>query len=259
MFRRHLSLVCLLVVISVGGLSTATAQVGFVDVPPTNTFFVEINWLASIGITKGCNPPANDRFCPSDYVTRGQMAAFLARAFELDDDGGYDWFVDDDGTLFESDINRVAAAGVTKGCNPPANDRFCSSDYVTRGQMAAFLARAFELDDDGGYDWFVDDDGTLFESDINRVAAAGVTKGCNPPANDRFCSSDYVTRGQMAAFLFRGMTAGEARIELTVELTDPPPYYLWDEVGALLGVANTGDQPFVDVSVEPQHFCWGTT
>ena len=37
--------------------------------------------LADAGITKGCNPPANDRFCPDDRVTRGQMAAFLNRAF----------------------------------------------------------------------------------------------------------------------------------------------------------------------------------
>jgi len=32
------------------------------------------------GITAGCDPPVNDRFCPDDVVTRGQMAAFLHRA-----------------------------------------------------------------------------------------------------------------------------------------------------------------------------------
>src|SRR5690606_1831895 len=31
-------------------------------------------------ISRGCNPPRNDRFCPDDYVTRRQMAAFLHRA-----------------------------------------------------------------------------------------------------------------------------------------------------------------------------------
>ena len=36
--------------------------------------------LAQAGITRGCNPPTNDRFCPTDFVTRGQMAAFLRRA-----------------------------------------------------------------------------------------------------------------------------------------------------------------------------------
>jgi hypothetical protein len=35
--------------------------------------------LAAAGITKGRNPPTNNRFCPVSYVTRGTMAAVLAR------------------------------------------------------------------------------------------------------------------------------------------------------------------------------------
>jgi len=58
------------------------------------------------------------------------------------DDGGGNLFVDDDGSMFESSIDRLGAAGVTAGCNPPVNDRFCPDDYVTRGQVAAFLIRA---------------------------------------------------------------------------------------------------------------------
>jgi hypothetical protein len=54
-------------------------------------------------------------------------------------------FVDDDGSVFELAIDRLGTAGVTLGCNPPANDRFCPGDRVTRGQMAAFLARALDL------------------------------------------------------------------------------------------------------------------
>lgn len=44
------------------------------------TFEEDITWLASVGITRGCNPPDNTLFCPDDPVTRGQMAAFLHRA-----------------------------------------------------------------------------------------------------------------------------------------------------------------------------------
>ena len=53
---------------------------------------------------------------------------------------------------------------------------------------------------------FVDDDGSIFEEDIERLAAAGITRGCNPPINDRFCPNDPVTRAQMAAFLHRALT-----------------------------------------------------
>jgi hypothetical protein len=53
--------------------------------------------------------------------------------------------VDVGGSVFAGDIEKVAAAGVTRGCNPPVNDRYCPDDFVTRGQMAAFLSRALEL------------------------------------------------------------------------------------------------------------------
>lgn len=57
----------------------ATAADRFTDVPDTNDFHDDIGWLADAGVTLGCNPPANDKFCPTDNVTREQMAAFMRR------------------------------------------------------------------------------------------------------------------------------------------------------------------------------------
>jgi hypothetical protein len=166
-------------------------------------FEADIERLAAAGITRGCNPPTNDRFCPDASVTRGQMAAFLVRALGLADGGGIS-FTDDDGSIFETDIEKLATAGITKGCNPPVNDRYCPDDSVTRGQMAAFLVRALGLTANASHG-FVDDNGSIFETDIERLATAGITKGCNPPVNDRYCPTDPVTRGQMAAFLSRAI------------------------------------------------------
>ena len=167
-----------------------------------------IDAIAARGITKGCNPPKNDRYCPRDTVTRGQMAAFLVRTLGLTDDGGKNWFVDDGDSVFQGDINRLAAAGITKGCNPPDNNRFCPDGRVTREQMAAFLGRAFGYTAGTGSDRFVDDNDSIFEADIDRLAAAGVTKGCNPPKNDRYCPGGYVRRDQMASFLIRALNNG---------------------------------------------------
>jgi hypothetical protein len=121
--------------------STAQAADIFDDVPGDNIFYDDITWLAGVGITRGCNPPVNNRFCPNANVTRGQMAAFLTRALSLPAAKGID-FIDDDGSIFEENIERMAAAGITRGCNPPVNNRFCPNANVTRGQMAAFLHRA---------------------------------------------------------------------------------------------------------------------
>jgi hypothetical protein len=74
------------------------------------------------------------------------MAAFLVRAYGYTDPGPVDYFTDDEGNVFEADINRLARAGVTRGCNPPDNDQFCPYSYVQRDQMASFLGRAEGLD-----------------------------------------------------------------------------------------------------------------
>jgi hypothetical protein len=169
-----------------------------------SVFEADIEWMAAERITMGCNPPLNDRYCPDANVTRAQMAAFLVRALGLTDRLA-DPFSDDDGSIFEADIERLAAAGITRGCNPPANDRFCPDGKVTREQMAAFLVRALGYTDNGGGDLFIDDDDSIFEADIDRLGTAGVTTGCNPPINDRYCPTGNVTRGQMAAFLHRAL------------------------------------------------------
>ncbi len=160
-------------------------------------FEADIVWLAEAGITKGC---AEDRFCPSARVTRGQMAAFLVRALDLPP-GGSGTFTDDDGSIFEQDIESLSAAGITAGCAPSA---FCPEASVTRAQMAAFLRRALqgELAVNQTAVDFTDDDGSVFEADIEWLSMTGVTSGC---AVDRFCPDDAVTRGQMAAFLHRAL------------------------------------------------------
>jgi hypothetical protein len=176
------------------------------ELPPGGTFVDDdqsiheaaIEAIAAAGITAGCGPAV---FCPRDPVTREQMAAFLTRPLSLPPATGGS-FTDASG-IFHDDIDRLAAAGITAGCNPPANDRFCPKEPVTREQMAAFLTRALDLPPTGD-DFFTDTPG-VFHDDINRLAAAGITAGCNPPANDRFCPARNVTREEMASFLTRAL------------------------------------------------------
>lgn len=174
----------------------------FVD-DDRSVFEADIEWLAESEVTRGCNPPVNDRFCPDQPVTRGEFAAMLVRYFEWGSIGAPDRFSDDNASVFEADIDRLAAAGVTKGCNPPINDRFCPDRTVTRGQVAALLVRAFGWTEGADDDRFVDDDLSVFEADIDRLARVDVTRGCNPPVNNRFCPAQKVTRGELAALLHR--------------------------------------------------------
>jgi hypothetical protein len=180
------------------GTVAASAEYDSVPPPPGGTFVDDdqiaeegfIEAIAGARITLGCNPPANDRFCPDLSVTRAEMASFLVRALELPPSSN-DRFSDDAGSPHEEDINAVAAAGITVGCNPPTNDRFCPSRSVTRGEMASFLARGLGYTGDPETDFFFDDAGSPFETDINRLATTGVTAGCGA---DVYCPDAPVPR-----------------------------------------------------------------
>ena len=181
------------------------------DIDPGGTFFDDdgsthegfIEALAAIDVLRGCNPPLADFTCPVDPISRGQMAAMLRRSLKLPA-ASKDVFADDEGSTFEEDINRVAAAGITRGCDAADQGLFCPDEFVTRGQMAAFINRGFELPP-GAQDRFGDDDRSPFEKDIDRVASAGITAGCDEENPRLFCPDDWVTRGQMASFLGRAL------------------------------------------------------
>lgn len=162
-----------------------------------------IEFIAARGITLGCNPPFNDEFCPTSIVTRAQAATFMARALKLPV-STVDYFTDDSGHVLEGAINRVAAVGITNGCNT-AGDRFCPDRRMTRAEFGTFLVRALQLPQTN-VDFFTDDNGHILEGPINRLAAAGITTGCNPPANDHFCPNSYLTRAESATFIKRALS-----------------------------------------------------
>lgn len=138
-------------------------------------------------------------------VTRAQMATFLARMLtkaeiELPADAP-DAFPDDDATTHEAAINALAALGIVSGSS---DGTYRPDQVVAREQMASFLARAAELIaeaelvDDG--DYFADDDRSVHQTAVDKLAGLGIVAGRGPGAFD---PAGQVTRGQMASFLMR--------------------------------------------------------
>jgi hypothetical protein len=82
MSKRHALILAVVGVVTVVISVTASGAGRFTDVPSSNPFMDSIEWLADAGVSKGCNPPANTKFCPKDNVTREQMAAFLRRFYD---------------------------------------------------------------------------------------------------------------------------------------------------------------------------------
>ncbi|MBL8232795.1 MAG: S-layer homology domain-containing protein [Bryobacterales bacterium] len=116
----------------------------FSDVPPGHPKYRWIQKLAELGVSNGCAPTL---FCPDAPVPREQMAALIVRAragllaAPAPVSGHTSAFADvANNNIFAAHIIRIHWWGVTAGCHSNA---FCPSDLTTRGQMAAFLVRAF--------------------------------------------------------------------------------------------------------------------
>jgi hypothetical protein len=115
----------------------------FSDVPASAFAADWIEALAAEGITAGCG---GGRYCPSGLVTRAEMAVFLIKTTHgstYTPPQATGVFADVLPGSFAADaIEQLYAEGITSGCG---GGNFCPGEPVTRGQMAVFLARAFEL------------------------------------------------------------------------------------------------------------------
>lgn len=148
--------------LSDGSIHDWTVHVGgsFSDVPSDQPFYSFVESLWHRGVTAGCQAGV---FCPGSTVTRGQMAAFVARS-EVGGDanvprigqvpgvgryacgsGGVSLFSDvppADG--FCPHIHWLAAAGQSFGCaeQPSFQTTWCPGAGIDRGSLAVILARA---------------------------------------------------------------------------------------------------------------------
>lgn len=114
----------------------------FEDVPPTHPHYAAIQAIRVRGITFGC-ATLPDRYCPDQALTRGQMAALIVRAIMGDTFhySGVPSFLDVTPAYgFFRHVQKMKELGVTLGCTPQT---YCPDSLTTRGEMAAFLVRAF--------------------------------------------------------------------------------------------------------------------
>ena len=153
--------------------------------------------VADHGIASGYS---DGTYRPRLAVTRGQMAAFLARALELPAATSAA-FTDTAGSVHAAGIDAVAHAGIAGGY---ADGSYRPEAPVTRGQMATFLTRALNLPP-GDASHFDDTAGHTHGAAIDSVVRAGIASGLG---SGRFGPDEAVTREQMATFLARALALG---------------------------------------------------
>jgi len=115
----------------------------FADVACPSTFANWIEALAAEGITGGCG---SGNYCPTNPVRRDQMAVFLLKAehgssYLPPECAGVFTDVPCPGT-FANWIEQLAAENITGGCG---GSNYCPGNPNTRGQMAVFITKTFNL------------------------------------------------------------------------------------------------------------------
>ena len=211
-----------------------------------NTHERSIRCIAWYVITFGTGDADGDgqfEYTPRADVTREQMASFI---FRLAVEAGLpipssppDRFEDDEESVHEGAINAAAALGLIFGKGDLDGDgaeEFDPRDFVTRGQMAAFIARVHQVVRGSlpapTRDHFEDDDASTFAASIAALAELGVITGVGDRDGDgrnEFAPDELVSRAQMATFIANELgllvDSGDAEpggSEVYVETTSVP-------------------------------------
>lgn len=149
---------------------------------------------------------------PEAMTRRDQMASFIVRTLEA---AGYDvpdapdqGFTDIAGNEHQTNINRLAAMGITKG---KTANTYAPAELVRRDQMASFIVRAVEwaYGEGGGIGIGLEPTPAFADVPASNVHSVNVNVGAQVlgliagKTEDVYAPAATVTREQMASFLVR--------------------------------------------------------
>jgi hypothetical protein len=196
----------------------------FNDVTPSTFGFAWIQKMYELGITTGCG---FGNFCPTETVTRAEMAVFIIRAryaattvFTYPE---IPYFTDvQTGSFAFEWIQRLKEDSITSGCT---DTTYCPSEFVTRGDMAIFVMR-------GGFNQLLPAGTPL----IVGVSPTTLTQGTSNTFTLTGTNTNFV-QGQTVVVGTGGVSAGTVTVETpttaTVTLTatsdallQPEPIYV---------------------------------
>lgn len=177
----------------------------FADVPISHWAWQYIERLYAAGITGGC-ALVPLQYCPTNTVTRDQMAVFLLKAkygkFYAPPPATGTMFNDVPANYWAANwIEQLAREGITSGCG---GGNYCPTNPVTRDQMAVFLLKSKHgttyIPPAASGDFFDVPVSYWAAAWIEQLAFEGITGGCG---GGNYCPTSPVTRDQMAVFLVK--------------------------------------------------------
>ena len=189
------SLAVALAMSSLATISAPAAGVaGFGDVEADAFYTHAVQWMVDNEITTGVSATC---FAPNDPVTRGQAAAFIWRMEGSEEPTSPHPFTDVTAAWQHDPVAWMSERGITTGTSETS---FSPDEVLTRGQMAVLLHRLEGSPAQTSATSFPDVVKGWQVTAVAWMAASGITTGTSPTT---FSPDDTVTRGQLAAFLYR--------------------------------------------------------
>lgn len=190
----------LVFVLAVSGFMLSPAIIAgksFKDVSNEHRFFEEISYLYDLKIVTGFG---DGSYGPDATVTRAAAATMIGRALNLDGTQRDTRFPDvKDGNNASGFIETAAELGIITGF---PNGEFKPNAPVTRGQMAIFLSRAFELKEESQQSFTDIREGMSSYIHVKRILAANITQGF---PGGTFRPDQQINRAEFAALLARAL------------------------------------------------------
>lgn len=187
---------------SVGQVAASTA---FKDVSNNHWATKEIDKMYKKGLIAGYS---DGKFLPSKSITRGEAAALISRALDLDTKNVKDPNLKDVNKNYfaYNDVAAVHSAGIMVGYN----NRFHPNKTLTRAEMAAILVKGFQLEAKGTANFKDVSDNNWAKEAIEIVASNGLAAGYE---DNTFRPNDEINRAEFAVFLSRVLGDKESELK----------------------------------------------
>ena len=151
-------------------------------------------------VSKGIKGTSETTFGTSQYIKRVDAAVMLARAAGLDIENAPDSGFTDVRPTAVKEVNALKAAGITDGYTKTTLN---SEAFITRGELAIWIERAFKLQAASDSMPF-NDVGERYTKSVAALVNNEVTKGTSPVT---FGTGENAKRGDYAIFLYRAANA----------------------------------------------------
>jgi competence ComEA-like helix-hairpin-helix protein len=172
-------------------------EVNFSDIHANERFIEEIYFLTRRSIISGF---PDGTFRSEQTVTRAEAAIMIGRALELNGEQREVDFRDvAKGSVASGYIQSAVELGIIQGF---PDGSFRPDETVTRGQMAIFIARAFDLEKESEVAFSDVKPNMQAYTSIKKILAEEITQGY---PDRTYRPDEGVTRGQFSAFLSRAL------------------------------------------------------